>query len=204
MNAKSPTQTSASSRLSREDWINAAHNAVVEGGFSAVRVLTLAEAIGVTRGSFYWHFGSQSELVEALINRWCAAEAERMRQFESDRPSDPQAAMGSWLEAVIHSAPGSDYPHRRFGLALRAYAGQNSSVAQRLAEVDRQRFAMLNKVFLSLTPDTARAREYALTCYLAMGGLALALSNSAFDKSLSQEMSRAIVATTLRPLTASI
>ena len=41
-----------SSRLTREDWLNAAFQAVVKGGFAEARVLTLAEHLGVTRGSF--------------------------------------------------------------------------------------------------------------------------------------------------------
>ena len=38
-------------RLGRDDWLDAAFAAVVEGGFDNVRVLVLADRLGVTRGS---------------------------------------------------------------------------------------------------------------------------------------------------------
>ena len=41
---------SEASRLNRDDWLNAAFDAVVEGGFERVRVLALAQSLGVTRG----------------------------------------------------------------------------------------------------------------------------------------------------------
>ena len=44
------------SRLGRDDWLDAAFRAAVEHGFDGVRVLTLADTLQVTRGSFYWHF----------------------------------------------------------------------------------------------------------------------------------------------------
>lgn len=198
MNSKPLSVSSgSSSRLSREDWIDAAYAAVVEGGFSAVRVLTLAEAIGVTRGSFYWHFGSQSELVEALIDRWCAAESERQRSAAATRPADARQALQGWLQALTETAPDSSYPHLRFGLALRTYASRNEAAAQRLSEVDRNRLDMLQKVFQDLTPDPVRARRHAMAYYLAMGGMALSMSNKALDPAVAQEMIESILQATV-------
>ena len=68
----------AAPKLTRDDWLDAAFAAVVEGGFDAVRVLTLAQRLGVTRGSFYWHFADHAELVAALLKRW------RERELEID------------------------------------------------------------------------------------------------------------------------
>lgn len=62
--------TQVSSKLSRDDWLDAAFNAVVEGGFDGARVLVLADTLGVTRGSFYWHFADHADLISALQERW--------------------------------------------------------------------------------------------------------------------------------------
>ena len=58
------------SRLSRDDWLRAARLALLRGGAEAVRVEPLARALGVTKGSFYWHFADRTELLEALIREW--------------------------------------------------------------------------------------------------------------------------------------
>ena len=50
-------------RLTRDDWLDAAFNAVVEGGFDKAKVLMIAETLGVTRGSFYWHFADHADLI---------------------------------------------------------------------------------------------------------------------------------------------
>ena len=68
--ARKTRKPAESSRLSRDDWLDAAFQAVVEGGFDKVRVLGLAAALGVTRGSFYWHFVDHAELIAALLARW--------------------------------------------------------------------------------------------------------------------------------------
>jgi AcrR family transcriptional regulator len=179
--------------LTREDWIDAAYAAVVEGGFSAVRVLTLAEAIGVTRGSFYWHFGSQAELVDALIDRWCAQEAKRMQDFVVIRPKDPVEALMGWVDALIHSAPGSDFPHMRFGLALRAFARRNEAAALRLEEIDKSRLQVLQIVFRDLTPDPVRARKFAIAYYLALGGAAQLLGTDSTNPTVRAEV-RTVIA----------
>lgn len=57
-------------RLGREDWIAAALEMLVESGVDAVQITVLARRLGVTRGSFYWHFDSRDALLNALIDRW--------------------------------------------------------------------------------------------------------------------------------------
>ncbi len=53
--------------LGRDSWLDAAFDAVVEGGFDKVRVLVLADTLGVTRGSCYWHFSDPADLLAALF-----------------------------------------------------------------------------------------------------------------------------------------
>ncbi|WP_020395680.1 TetR/AcrR family transcriptional regulator [Thiolinea disciformis] len=56
--------------LERKDWIKAAYEVLTHEGVERVRILTLAEKLGITRGSFYWHFKSRDELLQALIEEW--------------------------------------------------------------------------------------------------------------------------------------
>ena len=56
--------------LSPDDWAQAALIAWGEGGFSAVAVEPLARRLGVTKGSFYWHFKSRAALIEAALMLW--------------------------------------------------------------------------------------------------------------------------------------
>src|SRR3546814_13623456 len=57
-------------RLSAEDWAQAALDLIAENGVAAVAVEPLARRLGVTKGSFYWHFPSRDALLQAALERW--------------------------------------------------------------------------------------------------------------------------------------
>jgi len=56
-------------QLSKEDWLMAALK-MCEAGIDKVKVAPLAAEMGVTTGSFYWHFKNRRELLDALIEFW--------------------------------------------------------------------------------------------------------------------------------------
>jgi AcrR family transcriptional regulator len=63
-------------RLSPEDWAQAALDLIAEQGVAALAVETLARRLGVTKGSFYWHFPSRDALLTLALERWEAVEVE--------------------------------------------------------------------------------------------------------------------------------
>ena len=76
MSATAQTKTERSWRLSAEDWAQAALDLIAEQGVAAVAVEPLARRLGVTKGSFYWHFPSRDALLSAALERWEAVEQE--------------------------------------------------------------------------------------------------------------------------------
>ena len=67
---KPKSLTAEGARLTRDNWLDEAFKAVVAGGFENVKVLAIAEKLGVTRGSFYWHFSDHADLIDSLLMRW--------------------------------------------------------------------------------------------------------------------------------------
>ncbi|MFC7300843.1 TetR/AcrR family transcriptional regulator [Cognatiluteimonas weifangensis] len=65
-----------SGRLSAEDWAQAALDLIADQGVLAVAVEPLARRLGVTKGSFYWHFPSREALLVAALERWEKVEQE--------------------------------------------------------------------------------------------------------------------------------
>ncbi len=57
-------------RLSRESWIRGALELLITNGVEGVKIVPLAERLGVTSGSFYWHFKNRRELHDALLDYW--------------------------------------------------------------------------------------------------------------------------------------
>jgi len=56
--------------LTAEDWVRAALRALAKGGVGAVAVEPLAQQLGVTKGSFYWHFPTRDALLSAALEHW--------------------------------------------------------------------------------------------------------------------------------------
>ncbi|MCK4548558.1 MAG: helix-turn-helix transcriptional regulator [Candidatus Krumholzibacteria bacterium] len=54
--------------MNRIDWLDAALDTLEDEGIEKVKVERLARDLGVTKGSFYWHFKDRSDLLEALLD----------------------------------------------------------------------------------------------------------------------------------------
>lgn len=74
--ARPASKIERSPRLSAQDWANAALDQIAEGGLASLAVESLARRIGVTKGSFYWHFPSRDALLHAALERWEEIEQE--------------------------------------------------------------------------------------------------------------------------------
>lgn len=66
----SKRRTASRGSLTAEDWVRAAKRTIEERGVGAVAVEPLAKKLGVTKGSFYWHFENRDALLKATLERW--------------------------------------------------------------------------------------------------------------------------------------
>jgi AcrR family transcriptional regulator len=57
-------------QLSKEDWIRGALEILDTTGVQGLKIVILAEQLGVTSGSYYWHFKNRRELLDALLEYW--------------------------------------------------------------------------------------------------------------------------------------
>lgn len=150
-------------RLGRADWIEAALAAIREGGVAAVVVEALAERLGATKGSFYWHFRDRGALVEAALEAW--EQRQTIEVIEHLRTiDDPGARLRRLFELAFRQRAGGD-THA----ALLADAS-NPLVGPVLARVTRRRLAFLTEAFTDLGLSPERAGQRALVAYTAYVG----------------------------------
>ena len=58
------------SRLNREDWLRETLQVLQHRGVDGVKIVAIAERLGVTSGSFYWHFKKLRDLLDCLLEYW--------------------------------------------------------------------------------------------------------------------------------------
>ena len=76
--------------LSAADWEQEALRVIAEQGVAAVAVEPLARRMGITKGSFYWHFSSRESLLEQALLSWEEHDARNLAASlgELDCPRD--------------------------------------------------------------------------------------------------------------------
>jgi len=143
-------------RLSVSDWMRAARLALLNSGPDGVRVEPLARALGVTKGSFYWHFRDRADLLEALVAEW---EAEASLLSDALGSSDPAADLRKILlevERRTHASERGEWPS---DAAIFAWAAVDPVVAKRVNKGEVIRMKLLRE--LTGRPDVADLFYYA-------------------------------------------
>ena len=179
-----------SNRLSRDDWLDQAFWAVVAGGFENVKVLTIAEKLKVTRGSFYWHFSDHADLIRSLLLRWKLQQTALDQKLDSQRSGNPVKDLEDVVDAAFSQA-GATLENLRFEQALRSLSHQNSEAAQMLVEIDTERMKLFESKFMAIVKDVKKARDLSALLYLAIVGSYQALSrpvNPPNDRSYLQSL----------------
>jgi AcrR family transcriptional regulator len=162
-------------RLTRDAWLDAAFTAVVEGGFGDVRVLLLADRLGVTRGSFYWHFADHAGLMQALLARWRAQEEAGLAYVAAMDTGHPRSLLDQLLDHALKRG-GKRLANTRFELALRGLARRDEAVANLLHHIDVARVKAFEGLFLRIGIAEQEARELATMFYLGVVGCLHALA----------------------------
>jgi AcrR family transcriptional regulator len=139
--------------LTREDWTRAALLAIAEGGTGAVAVEPLAARLGATKGSFYWHFRSRSDLLAAALETWEREATDAIIARLADLP-DPVERLRLTLTAAMED-PEDEYG--AIDAALLA-SGADPFVAPVVARVQDKRLAFLERCFRDFGLPAREAR----------------------------------------------
>lgn len=149
--------------LTPDRWIDAATEVLVCEGIDHVRVDTLAAELGVTRGSFYWHFRDREELLRAVLAAWRRRATEDLTaRLESAHP-DPREQIRDVLSLPFRGRAAARAA--RIELAIRAWARRDEMARHAVEEADAARLAYIGQLFSSLGFGLAEARSRAALLY---------------------------------------
>ena len=142
MNSEAAVVTSISSRvrLTPTDWEQAALDTLGEIGVNAIAVEPLARRLGVTKGSFYWHFASREALLKVILERWELADEQEFAIVAAI--ADPKERMRRLFR---RSGEDEMKSHAVYGALLRS--PEHPIVQPVLTRVTSRRLAFLTEAY---------------------------------------------------------
>ena len=161
--SSSPDAAAARSSLTPDTWINAATDVLELEGIDAVRVDVLAKKLGVTRGSFYWHFKDREDLLRSVLKAWSAATTENLTRRLEGASTDPREQLRDVLSLTVRGR--SAVRASRIELSIRAWARRDDMARQAVDEADASRVGYIAQIFSGLGYGLAEARHRALLTY---------------------------------------
>lgn len=156
-------------RLDRRAWIAAAFAELAAHGWDGVRVEPIAATLGVTKGSFYWHFADRDALCAAMFLRWAEGRVRAIRNETSD-DSDPRALLYRLIDLY---ARGPNTQGLSIELAIRGLARSDSRAADAVAMVDGERLERVSALFAKLGSKGTEADAKAFLFYAFVFGQSL-------------------------------
>lgn len=157
--------------LTPDTWTAAATEVLVDQGIDHVRVDVLARQLGVTRGSFYWHFRDREALLRSVLQAWRELSTEQLTLRLSTAHDDPRQQLRDVLSLPLRGRAAARAA--RIELAIRAWARRDALARHAVDEADASRIAYIAQVFSALGFAVAEARARAFLLYAFVVGESL-------------------------------
>ena len=174
-------------QLSAQDWVDLGLKTLAKSGFTTLKAEPLAKAMGVSRGSFYWHFADIGSFHAAILNRWREVATEQIiagveAARNENKGDDP-------LAVLLKLTFGSKLMLEK---AVRSWAAHDARARAVVVAMDRRRLDYIEGLLrqAGLAEDVARARAQIL--FWAFFGFALS------DQQLAPDRQQAVLDELLR------
>jgi AcrR family transcriptional regulator len=180
--------------LTPETWIEAATQVLVDQGIDHVRVDVLAGQLGVTRGSFYWHFRDRDDLLRRVLAAWRERSTTQLTQRLESAHTDPRQQIHDVISLPFRGR--SAARAARIELAIRAWARRDELARAAVDEVDARRIAYIAQCFsaLGFAIAEARSRAFLLYAYEVAESLLARQGTAAQKKERSALLQRLVLA----------
>ena len=148
-------------------------------GVDQIKVAPLADLLGVTTGSFYWHFQNREELLSELLNYWETETTDAAIQQARNFDGDPEQRVFLLMEAVVSSNLA------KYDLSIWHWAQTDGNASAVFNRVLKKRFRFASWMFEQIGFDKKQAglRGRMMVVYL-MGEATLVADSLSKDSEL--------------------
>ena len=152
-------------QLQRFDWLLVALELFITEGIDAVRITRLANELGVTRGSFYWHFTNRDDLIESLVAYWRDKNTSVIVEAVSSATS-----LSDGIFNFFDTCVDNNQFDPRLDLAIREWARRSKDIRQQIDQADETRVKAIAGLFSRYAYPMPEAFIRARVIYFAQIG----------------------------------
>jgi len=128
----------AMARKTKQDWYAIAYSSLIESGVEAISAEKLATKLGVSRGSFYHHFGSRQGFHKALLENWLQLNTMRINELNQGKSATEKLrGLKDFAWALPH----------KLEVAIRAWSLYDEQAREYQIKTDHIRLAYLTDLF---------------------------------------------------------
>lgn len=133
--------TSNTQRLSIDDWLQAGYAILAAEGLEALKLDRLCTRLGVTKGSFYWHFKDMGSYRTALLTAWAELHDRERSGFGAGTDVPPRRRLADMMTALLGE--------QQWNLerAMREWARTDAAAADSVRAADARVRAAVRAVF---------------------------------------------------------
>jgi len=156
------SRASRASSLDSAAWTRAGLEVLGKQGIDGVRVEVLAKQLGVTKGSFYWHFENRDALLAAMLSDWRrrATLAIIDRIEAQDDSAQNRLRLLMQVPFQIRADGGAQVE-----LSIRLWARRDPRARSALTEVDELRLRYIARLLREIGFTAERAEARAICAY---------------------------------------
>jgi len=152
--------TRRTGRLLKADWLATGMEMLGARGPGAIRIDAMCEQLGVTKGSFYWHFADREEFLGGLLSYWEYKATQAIIERVEARGGSPRARILSLLHEGL-----SEEIDFSAELAIRHWARNDHFAANAVKRVDKQRISFLEGILKEIGIEAESATTKAIFLY---------------------------------------
>jgi len=132
----------ATSRLTVDNWVAAGFEILAEEGITALKIDRLCSRLGVTKGSFYWHFTDIAGYRATLTEAWGELRDDDRSHFTDMSGIGPRERLSQMMSSLLGAR------HWTLERAMREWARTDDAVAASVRAADQRVLDAVRQAFV--------------------------------------------------------
>jgi AcrR family transcriptional regulator len=165
-------------RKNRQSWLDAGLQTLASEGPQGLRIMPVAARLGVTKGSFYWHFKGLEEYQAALLEEWEQCHTQAAIDCVEKIDGDAATKLRIWIT-------GSTTADFSLARAIRTWSLTDERVREVQKRVDEKRIDYLGKLLRGIGWSKGDAAMLGQWTYWAWIGYSTMDDSVATDKQIN-------------------